>query len=84
MGLMLTAIDFPLLRTAVGMVKPGVECFLGDAEALQSWGQLSQPPARPLSHASQVSRLIDNQKQNKSASLPNSVTASTKHNLMNN
>lgn len=48
------------------MVKPGVECFLGDAEALQSWGQ---PQARPLSHSSQLSRLIDNQKQNKTANL---------------
>jgi hypothetical protein len=30
MGLLMTAIEFPLLRTAVGMVKAGVvECFLG-------------------------------------------------------
>jgi hypothetical protein len=51
MGLLMTAIEFPLLRTAVEMVKPGVE-----ESSSVSWST-PRPPAiqaaaRPLSHSS--------------------------------
>jgi hypothetical protein len=64
MGLLMTAIEFPLLRTAVEMVKPGVvECFLVDAEApSHSGGSTSFVSLSSLC-------LIDNQKQNQHASL---------------
>jgi hypothetical protein len=64
MVLLMTAIEFPLLRTAVEMVKPGVvECFLVDAEApSHSGGSTSFVSLFSLC-------LIDNQKQNQHASL---------------